>query len=83
MYIGEDAAEHFVDTVVELEEKHRQILADRYTPLKVTPEVKRAYDAAKVCWLCEKEFIHDAVMDHDHLTGKGRKEKQGKKHANN
>ena len=68
-YVGEDAAEHFFDTVLRLEKKYAQKLEDGFKKLVVTDAVEKAFAEATECYMCEAPFHNDAVMDHDHLTG--------------
>ena len=68
-YVGEDAAEHFLTTIMELETKYAKLLKDSYKPLEVTPDIERRFAKARVCYLCHKAVANDGVMDHDHLTG--------------
>lgn len=68
-YLGENAAEHFVETLVDLETKYRQIDADNYKQLVVTPDIKARHDSTTNCYLCGKKMGYDKCMDHDHQTG--------------
>lgn len=70
VYEGEDAAEHFVNTVLTLSVKYKKILADNFKKLEVTPEVQTRFDQEDKCRMCHEHFNFDKVMDHDHLTGK-------------
>ena len=69
VYVGEDAAEHFIETVLSLSEKYKKILAENFKKLEVTAEIQAKFDAEDKCRMCRKEFNYDKVMDHDHLTG--------------
>ena len=69
-YLGDDAAEQFVRTVLRLEKKYKALVNDTNVPLIKTSEVVAAFDKAKVCHICNKPFkFGDKVFDHDHLTG--------------
>lgn len=78
-YLGPDAGEHFVETVLRLELKYADLLENSYMPLVLTPEVRRSFARADVCYLCQQPFNCDAVMDHCHITG----EKTIAHHKNN
>lgn len=69
-YIGEDAADHFIDTVLTLSDKYADILEKSYVPLKTTPEIEKEFEDAEDCYICGDPFHYDKVRDHDHLTGK-------------
>lgn len=69
-YLGEDAADHFIDTILDLSKKYAEILEKSYKPLKSTPEMEAKFEAANVCYICSKPFNYDKVRDHDHMTGK-------------
>lgn len=70
-YYGEDAAEHFIGTVLDL--------ADKYLP-KLSPgkpmedlgakKIKSIRRNARKCYICKDPLLGDRVMDHDHVTGK-------------
>ena len=68
-YIGDDAAEHFVQTLLEVTEKYREYVHNTNIPLKETPEMLAAYENATTCYMCDKPFCFDKVKDHDHLSG--------------
>lgn len=69
-YMGEDAAEHFVETVLYLEMKYYDMVNQKFKKLEVTDEIQEAFDNATECYLCQKPFVNgDSVKDHDHMNG--------------
>ena len=82
VYVGEDADEHFLNTLLEMEEKYLEKL-DEVEPMVMTPGDLFMYECAEVCHICKQPFNErkreeessdrersDKVRDHDHLTGK-------------
>ena len=69
-YIGNDAAEHFLMTVLNVEEELLQNLKKGGMPMQISPADQLIIDTAVDCYLCHQELGMDRVRDHDHLSGK-------------
>ena len=77
IYLGEDAAERFIDKVQEEVTDLRSILNNKIKMKRLTPEELQSHRMARKCYLCNGTFPtvwHDdrnlyKVRDHDHLTG--------------
>ena len=76
VYVGEDADEHFLDTLLKMEEKYLGKL-EEVTPLLMSPEDTLAFELAEICHICGKDFPpleneqkRDKVRDHDHISGR-------------
>ena len=74
-YVGEDAAERFMDCVKETAFNLYLIKAQK-EPMAMSPEEEKAHEAAKECYMCNEGFggskTRCKVPDHDHETGKYR-----------
>ena len=71
--MGEDAAEHFVRSLKQLEDDLTEILC-QVEPMCMTDEDKIEYDQADKCYICLEPFETDSTTmgkcaDHDHLNG--------------
>ncbi len=72
VYVGEDAAEHFIETVLNLSEIYLPKLSPGVPMEEMTKETKKQlYAEADMCYLCDEQFGENEkkVLDHDHLTG--------------
>ena len=70
VYVGDDAAEHFLNRLLDMEEKYLEPLKDGGVPMKpLNEQQRREVQEAEECYLCEGELEKDRVLDHDHLTG--------------
>ena len=72
-YVGEDAADHFLDSMLQLE-KDVMIELEQTEPMAMSEEEKRRHAQAKRCYICKEFFVDGSrnyrkVADHDHLTG--------------
>ena len=68
VYLGNDAMEHFLKTIVRLEKTYIKKLKE-VTPMKISPEEERAFKSAKNCHICAQPLEYDRVRDHDHING--------------
>ena len=68
-YMGADAADHFLETIMALEVKYAKYLRDNYKPLVMTEKDEEVFAASTKCYMCAKPLVNDKVKDHDHLTG--------------
>lgn len=70
-YSGEDCADVFLETLLEIEDKLKERL-DAAEPLQMLPAEEADFKASWMCHICEKPFEpgHTPVRDHCHLTGK-------------
>ena len=69
-YIGDDAAEHFMTTLLDLEDKYLSYLkegGEKMIPLTQMQELRFAQ--TELCWICQTRLDNDRVRDHDHITG--------------
>ncbi len=72
VYIGEDAAEDFLTNVIALSNKYLPFLSPG-SPLDIPPEEQDSIRESddNVCHICDGPIEYgEAVLDHDHLTGK-------------
>jgi len=74
IYIGEDAAEHFLNSLLKEQKKIYRLLHGRkrlIEPLKLTKEEEQQFKDSKKCHICNKKYNKDdiKVRDHCHLTG--------------
>ena len=75
-YTGEDAAQMFVEMLIEDIDEIANIRSKEMDDL--TLEQQHQYDNATSCWICNKEFSEDdgkknyKERDHGHFTGKFR-----------
>lgn len=70
-YIGNDAAEHFIRTVLDLSKKYIPTLSPGTPMEKMSKEKRQSLYARTECHICgEWMKENDRVLDHDHLTGK-------------
>ena len=69
-YVGEDAADKFIKTLVRLDKKYMKIIRD-IIPMNITKKDIKVFTESTHCHICKKELPDDdRVRDHDHLTGK-------------
>lgn len=71
-YVGLDAAENFVQTVLNISDKYLPSLSPG-VPMESMSDVERALlRSTDVCYLCETVIQEDEkrCLDHDHLNGK-------------
>lgn len=75
-YFGEDAAQVFVNKLLEESKKIEYLYSkEAIKPMEITEEDQATITNASRCHICGKEFTGDddpLVRDHDHLTGKFR-----------
>lgn len=70
-YVGDDAAAHFISTLLDLEEEYLEPLDDGGEPMEaLTPQMERHIASAEDCYLCGEPLENDRTRDHDHITGK-------------
>ncbi len=72
VYVGEDAAEHFIEKVLDLSEVYLPELSPGVPMEDMTKETKASlYAEAEMCYLCKVQFSpkEKKVLDHDHMTG--------------
>lgn len=74
-YRGENAGKHFVDSILDMEDKLMKIL-QRNIPIIITDEQEQEFKCAENCIFCDlpfndndKEKKKNRVRDHDHITG--------------
>ena len=73
-YVGEDAADVFVEMIIDMDKKYMTALAN-VKEMKLTREDEEAFAASQKCHICNECFEQDEpnkrkVRDHDHITGK-------------
>ena len=68
-YVGEDAAHHFIQTLLELETKYTEKIKSGGEPIKESEEGRKIVDNATDCWICGDELGYDRAIDHDHISG--------------
>ena len=70
-YMGEDAADDFMKTVLEIGNKYLPTLSPGRPIEPMTKEEKKLLYQRKNCYLCGGYAqFEERVLDHDHLTGK-------------
>lgn len=70
-FIGKNAAENFVQHLLDIEDNVMEILS-KCEPLKMSEKQNRKFEQTNMCYLCNVEFS-DAVIknkDHSHVSGK-------------
>jgi len=71
-YSGENAADHFVDHLLEQEKKWLKNMLTQEIKLQMTEAQETFFQHTNVCYMCEKDFSTNIVKcrDHCHFTGK-------------
>lgn len=75
-YMNADAADNFVETVLDLSDKYLPGLSPGEPMLPLTEAEQKDFETAQECYLCEQPFESHcqpkwaAVRDHDHLDGR-------------
>lgn len=67
-YVGEDAALHFLETLIRVEEKYIAKMKE-VVPMVLSCAEKLAFQKAFSCYICRRPLNGDKVRDHDHITG--------------
>ena len=67
-YRGPNAAEHFLRSLKEEEQKIKNVLAHPKA-MRMTENDLQAHEATTDCHVCEKPLEGDSVRDHCHITG--------------
>jgi hypothetical protein len=71
VYVGEDAADNFVLSVIGLSQKYLPELTPGKKMNQLTAEERRRALAVDMCYLCHRLLEDgDRVLDHDHLNGR-------------
>ncbi|KAK3103044.1 hypothetical protein FSP39_016008 [Pinctada imbricata] len=70
-YRGPDAADVFIDHMVELEERLIHVLRNS-KPMELTDNEFESFQKATHCSICGGELGHNVARDHCHITGKFR-----------
>lgn len=71
-YFGHNAAEHFIEMLLDEEEEWIRDYLKTYEPmLELTDEEKHLYENTDICHICEKKIKNEEFKcrDHDHKTG--------------
>lgn len=69
-YVGEDAAEIFLEDVFNLAETFLPSLSPGLPMQQMTPDQQAVFNAQSACHICHSIIgVGDKVLDHDHLTG--------------
>lgn len=71
VYRGENTVKSFIFDMKELEEDLKAQIQE-VTPMDLTAQEERSFQAADKCCLCNGRLGKDRVRDHDHLTGRYR-----------
>ncbi len=66
-YVGDDAAENFIEKLLDLEKKYLGKMP--CAKMKMTKKASLMIANATCCHICKQELRNDSVIDHDHLTG--------------
>ena len=72
LYTGEDAVEHFLDSLQDYLNKYIMPIIEKDVPMIWDETAQGKYDAATHCHICEKELDRSGetpACDHCHLTG--------------
>lgn len=69
MHQGEDAADHFDESLIQIKEELCKKLLT-VEPMKLTKEEEQSFQRAKTCSICRKPLEQKTVRDHDHVTTK-------------
>jgi len=71
-YFGENAADHFIDHLIDINETWLDHALGVKTPLEMTETDNQKFDASYTCYMCNKDFDdcdRKKVRDHCHFTG--------------
>ena len=68
-YVGEDAATHFLSTLLEMDKKYTEEIG-KTEPIVMSEEDEIAFQRAEKCHICTGGLGSDKVRDHDHQSGK-------------
>lgn len=70
-YVGENAADHLVEHLLEQDELWVKGLFNTYIEMNLTREEQLQFDTAEICYLCEQDFSDEVIKcrDHCHFTG--------------
>ena len=70
-YYGEDANDHFLDKLLDMEKKYMDHIRKTNVPVFLTKEDNEHFNSCNICHICEKEVRPDEkkCLDHDHLSG--------------
>ena len=72
LYVGEDAAEHFLDSLQADLNKHVMPIIEKEVPMIWDEDAQLRYSNATDCHICGKELdwsIETPARDHCHFTG--------------
>ena len=71
-YVGENAADHLVEHLLEQDELWVKGLFNTYVEIQLTKKEQSDFDKSEICYLCEQDFCDDIIKcrDHCHFTGK-------------
>lgn len=72
-FAGENAAEVFIDHLMEYYEKHIRDLFETIQPMKISYKDQHKFDTSTNCYLCDcsfEETMNIKCRDHNHFTGK-------------
>ena len=74
LYRGENAIQHFLQSITEQGDRLCDILKNTNKQMLMTDQDRMDFKAAKTCFICEEPFEEEEqpVRDHCHLTGKYR-----------
>ena len=72
LYVGVDAADHFLNTLQEDLNKYIMPLIEKDVDMIWNDEAKEKFESATHCHVCKKPLGVDKVKDHCHFTGKFR-----------
>ena len=68
-YVGEDAAEHFLDFMTAAANRIHDQIIQPVKPMKFTAEDKASYNSATECHICQKRYASLRKIMHAHKPG--------------
>lgn len=71
VYRGENAAMHFMKSIIE-ERETLALKLNEIKPMIITPQEELNFRSVYTCELCQKPLYNDRVRDHCHITGRYR-----------
>ena len=69
VYLGDDAMNHFLKTVLRLEKEYTKKLKN-VTPMAISKSEESDFKKARNCHICDEQLGFDRVRDHDHINGR-------------
>jgi len=71
-YFGENAADHFIEHLIDIHDSWLNNALNTVIPLVMTESDNEIFNSATECYMCSKKFDENVkkIKDHNHFTGK-------------